>query len=117
MIGIVPTTLQTLGAEQAHLPKAASGVVSGVVWRDFSPNSSNLTTPQAGEDGLPDMRLALVSTASHQIRDDASRQVAPAVAETGTGDSFVVFLHGHEPSKSRTARWERWHDARLPDAG
>jgi alpha-glucoside transport system permease protein len=67
MVGIVPTTLQTLGAQQAHIPNAASGAVSGVVWRDFSPTSSNLTTPQAGEDGLPDLRLALVSAAGKQV--------------------------------------------------
>jgi alpha-glucoside transport system permease protein len=67
MIGIVPATLQTLGAQEAHLPKVASGAVSGVVWRDFSPTSSNLTTPQSGEDGLPDLRLALVSAAGGQV--------------------------------------------------
>jgi alpha-glucoside transport system permease protein len=67
MVGIVPATLQTLGAQQAHLPKVASGAVSGVVWRDFSPTSSNLTTPQSGEDGLPDLRLALVSAAGGQV--------------------------------------------------
>lgn len=67
MIGILPGTLQTLGAQQASVPRAASGAVSGVVWRDFSPNSSNLTTPQSGEDGLPGLRLALVSTAGQQV--------------------------------------------------
>jgi alpha-glucoside transport system permease protein len=67
MVGIVPATLQTLGAQQAHLPKVASGAVSGVVWRDFSPTSSNMTTPQSGEDGLPNLRLALISAAGGQV--------------------------------------------------
>jgi alpha-glucoside transport system permease protein len=67
VIGIVPGTLQTLGAQQARVPSAVSGGVAGVVWRDFSPTSSNLTTPQSGEDGLPGLRLALVSTTGQQV--------------------------------------------------
>ncbi|HTW98580.1 MAG TPA: ABC transporter permease subunit, partial [Acidimicrobiales bacterium] len=67
MIGILPATLQTLGATQAHTPTAASGSVSGVVWRDFSPTSSNVTTPQPGEDGLPGLRLSLVSPSGSQV--------------------------------------------------
>src|ERR1017187_7281515 len=37
LIGISPTTLEQNGAVAAVVPSAASGAITGLVWRDFSP--------------------------------------------------------------------------------
>jgi alpha-glucoside transport system permease protein len=68
MIGILPTTLQTLDARPAAVPHPTAGAVSGVVWRDFSPSNPGVTDKVfPDEDGLPMMRLALVSTSGQQV--------------------------------------------------
>jgi alpha-glucoside transport system permease protein len=68
MIGILPATLQALGARPAATPGATSGAVSGVVWRDFSPSNPGVTNKIfPDEDGLPQLRLALVSMGGKQV--------------------------------------------------
>jgi alpha-glucoside transport system permease protein len=63
MIGISPATLQLLGARTADLPSPASGAVSGLVWRDFSP-SHTTTRGQVypDEDGIAGLSLSLLSS-------------------------------------------------------
>jgi alpha-glucoside transport system permease protein len=63
MIGISPATLQLVGAEKAVVPPAASGAVSGVVWRDFSPSHPavrGVVFPD--EDGIAGLHLSLLSS-------------------------------------------------------
>jgi alpha-glucoside transport system permease protein len=63
LIGINPTTLQQNGAVAAVVPTAASGAVTGLVWRDFSPTHPT----QRGqvfpdEDGIVGLHVSLVSS-------------------------------------------------------
>lgn len=68
LIGLSPLTLQQLGAQPARTPQARPGEVSGVVWRDFSPSHpSSRTGIYPDEDGLPGMKLDLVSTGGHVV--------------------------------------------------
>ncbi|HEX3616651.1 MAG TPA: sugar ABC transporter permease [Solirubrobacteraceae bacterium] len=68
MIGISPDTLALLHARPAARPAASSGAVNGVVWRDFS-----ISHPSArgrifsDEDGLPDLRISLVSASGASV--------------------------------------------------
>jgi alpha-glucoside transport system permease protein len=63
MIGISPATLELVGARTAELPSPASGAVSGLVWRDFSP-SHPTTRGQVypDEDGIAGLSLSLLSS-------------------------------------------------------
>src|ERR1700680_4846203 len=63
LIAISPTALQQSGAVAAVVPTAASGAVTGLVWRDFSPTHPT----QRGqvfpdEDGVPGLHLSLLSS-------------------------------------------------------
>ncbi len=61
LTGVDPSTLSVLGARPARVPAAAAGAVTGLVWRDFSTsNPSNISGVLPGEDGFPNLRLALV---------------------------------------------------------
>jgi alpha-glucoside transport system permease protein len=61
--GFPPTTFQALGAQQAVAPKAVAGAISGVVWRDFSPNNpTNTSSVLSGEDGYPLLHLSLLNS-------------------------------------------------------
>jgi alpha-glucoside transport system permease protein len=63
LTGFPPTTFQVLGAQQALPPKPVARAVTGLVWRDFSPNNpSNSTSVLAGEDGYPLLHVALVDS-------------------------------------------------------
>jgi alpha-glucoside transport system permease protein len=63
MIGISPATLQLVGAEKAVVPPAASGAVSGVVWRDFSSSHPAVRgVVFADEDGIAGLHLSLLSS-------------------------------------------------------
>jgi alpha-glucoside transport system permease protein len=63
LTGISPVTIQMLGAKPAAAPKAAPGAVTGLVWRDFSPSHpTKRGTVFPDEDGLPNMRVALVGS-------------------------------------------------------
>ncbi len=63
LTGFPPTTFQALGAGQAVSPKPVAGAITGLVWRDFSPNNpTNTTSVLAGEDGYPLLHLALVNS-------------------------------------------------------
>ena len=63
LIAISPTALQQNGAATAVAPTAASGAITGLVWRDFSPTHPT----QRGqifpdEDGVPGLHLSLLSS-------------------------------------------------------
>jgi alpha-glucoside transport system permease protein len=61
--GFPPTTFQALGAQQAVAPKPVAGAISGVVWRDFSPNNpSDTKSVLSGEDGYPLLHLSLLNS-------------------------------------------------------
>jgi alpha-glucoside transport system permease protein len=62
LTGFPPTTFQALGAQQAGVPQAhQAGAISGVVWRDFSPNNpTNTSSVLSGEDGYPLLHLSLL---------------------------------------------------------
>jgi alpha-glucoside transport system permease protein len=63
LIGINVLTLQQNGAAPAQAPTAASGAITGLVWRDFSP-AHPTTRGQvfADEDGIAGLKLALLSS-------------------------------------------------------
>ena len=68
MIGISPATLQLVGAKTAVAQSAASGAVSGLVWRDFSvthPTARGQVFPD--EDGIAGLNLSLVSSAGSSV--------------------------------------------------
>ena len=79
LTGINPDTLTVLGARPARLPAPIAGAVTGLVWRDFSlSNPTNISGVFPDEDGLPNLRLAL-------LRSDGS------TAATTTTDAFGQF--------------------------
>jgi alpha-glucoside transport system permease protein len=63
LIAISPTALQQNGAVAAVAPTAASGAVTGLVWRDFSPTHPLLRGQVfPDEDGVPGLHLSLLSS-------------------------------------------------------
>ena len=63
LIAVSPTALQQNGAVSAVAPTQASGAITGLVWRDFSPTHPT----QRGqvfpdEDGIPGLHLSLLSS-------------------------------------------------------
>jgi alpha-glucoside transport system permease protein len=90
LTGFPPTTFQALGARQAVPPKPVAGTVTGLVWRDFSPNNpTDTTSVLSGEDGYPLLHLALVN--SH----------GATVATTTTGASGQFSFSDVGPGKFR----------------
>jgi alpha-glucoside transport system permease protein len=76
LTGFPPTTFQALGAVQAVAPKVVAGGVSGLVWRDFSPNNpTDSTSVLSGEDGYPQLHLSLVNSSGSTV---ASTTTSPA---------------------------------------
>ena len=68
LTGLSPTTLQALNAQQAVLPKAVAGAVTGLVWRDFSPNDpTNSSAVLSGEQGFPLMHVSLLNSSGHSV--------------------------------------------------
>lgn len=79
LIAISPSELQQNGAVVAVAPTAASGAVTGLVWRDFSPTHPT----QRGqvfpdEDGIPGLHLSLVGSSGS----------ATATTTTATNGTF-----------------------------
>ncbi len=66
LIGINPATLQLTGSQTAVVPTQSPGVVTGLVWRDFSP-----TNPNARGQVLPD-ELGFAGLKLTLIRSDGS---------------------------------------------
>jgi alpha-glucoside transport system permease protein len=63
LIAISPTALQQNGAVAAVAPTPASGAVTGLVWRDFSPTHPLLRGQIfPDEDGVPGLHLSLLSS-------------------------------------------------------
>ena len=61
MIGVSPATLQQNGAAPAVVPTPASGSVTGLVWRDFSPTHPTVRGQVfSDEDGIPGLHLSLL---------------------------------------------------------
>jgi alpha-glucoside transport system permease protein len=61
LTGVSADTLALLGAQPAAVPSPASGSITGVVWRDFSPsNPTSKGQIFPDEDGLPAMHLSLL---------------------------------------------------------
>lgn len=68
LTGFPPSTFQALGAVQAVAPKPVASGVSGLVWRDFSPNNpTNSTSVLSGEDGYPLLHLSLVNSSGSTV--------------------------------------------------
>lgn len=62
LIGISPAILQAVGAQTVVLPSSASGAITGVVYRDFSPSHPTVRGQVfPDEDGLPGLKLNLVA--------------------------------------------------------
>jgi len=78
MIGISPTSLTAAGAATAVAPTAASGAITGLVWRDFSPTHPLVRgTVFPDEDGIAGLHLSLLdssgtSTATTTTANDGS---------------------------------------------
>jgi alpha-glucoside transport system permease protein len=60
-------------AEQAVVPEALSGGITGVVWRDFSPGGGTPGTVEEQELGLPGVTI--------ELRDEGGGSVAEATSE------------------------------------
>ncbi len=68
LIGISPTTLQQNGAAPAVAPTAASGAITGLVWRDFSPTHPTVRGQVfPDEDGIPGLQLALLTSSGASV--------------------------------------------------
>jgi len=62
MIGISANTLKLVGAQSAVVPSPASGTITGLVYRDFSPSNPTARGQVfPDEDGLPGLKLTLLS--------------------------------------------------------
>jgi alpha-glucoside transport system permease protein len=79
------------GAEQAVVPEALAGGITGVVWRDFKPGGGTPGEVEEEELGLPGVTVSL--------RDDGGREVATATTEAN--GTFV--FEEVEPGTYRTA--------------
>lgn len=65
---ISTVTLQTLGAKTPVAPTKMAGAITGLVWNDFSTSQPNNTsTVVAGEQGLPNLRVSLVSSTGANV--------------------------------------------------
>jgi len=67
-------------AEQAVVPEALAGGITGVVWRDFKPGGGTAGEVEEEELGLPGVTV--------ELRDDAGRSVAETTTEA---DGTFVF--------------------------
>lgn len=79
LTGFSATTFQALGAKQAVKPLPTKGAITGVIWRDFSPNNPTDTSAVLpGEDGYPIMHITLLNASGASV----------ASATTGFGGQF-----------------------------
>ena len=77
-VGISVQTLKLVGAQAAVAPTPASGAITGLAWRDFSPTHPTVRgTVFADEDGLPGLRLTL-------LRGDGSSAGSATTAANGS---------------------------------
>lgn len=77
-IGISAPTLKLVGAQPAVAPSPASGAVTGLAWRDFSPtHPTTRGTVFPDEDGLPGLHLSL-------LRSDGSSAGSTTTAANGS---------------------------------
>jgi alpha-glucoside transport system permease protein len=86
----VPPSAVPPYAQPARPPTPTPGAITGVVWRDFSPNG----TPgviEPGELGLPGMHLKLLSSGGSTVRTATTDAAGSFVFEpVGPGDYRVV---------------------------
>jgi alpha-glucoside transport system permease protein len=68
------------GAEQAAVPEALSGGITGVVWRDFTPGGGTAGTIDEGELGLPGLTI--------ELRDEGGGVFGTATAEANGTFAF-----------------------------
>jgi alpha-glucoside transport system permease protein len=78
------------GAEQAVVPEALSGGITGVVWRDFTPGGGTPGTVDDGELGLPGLTI--------ELREDGG-----GVFETATAEADGTFAFEEVPAGSYLA--------------
>jgi len=67
-------------AEQAIVPEALAGGITGVVWRDFKPGGGTAGEVEEEELGLPGLTI--------ELRDDAGRSVAETTTEANGTFAF-----------------------------
>lgn len=68
LTGFPTSTFTLLGARQAIAPKSVPGAISGVVWRDFSPNNPTDTSGVLkGEAGFPSLHLNLLNSSDRTV--------------------------------------------------
>jgi alpha-glucoside transport system permease protein len=60
-------------AQQAVVPEALAGGITGVVWRDFKPGGGTAGKVEEGELGIPDVTV--------ELRDDSGRRVESTQSE------------------------------------
>ncbi len=78
-------------AEQAVVPEALAGGITGVVWRDFKPGGGTPGELEEGELGLPGVTV--------ELRDESGR----GVSETKTEPNGTFAFEEVEPGSYRTA--------------
>ena len=78
-------------AEQAVVPEALSGGISGVVWRDFKPGGGTPGKLEQGELGLPGVTV--------ELRDEGGK----GVSETKTEPNGTFAFEDVEPGSYRAA--------------
>jgi alpha-glucoside transport system permease protein len=105
LTGVNPDTLTVLGARQARSPVPAAGAVTGLVWRDFSvSNPSNISGVLSGEEGFPNLNLALVRSNGSTVATATTNAFGQfSFSNVGTG-SFRVQIQASNftPSFSGT---------------
>jgi len=91
LIAISPVTLQQNGATTATVPAAASGAITGLVWRDFSPTHPGVRGQVLpDEDGIPGVHLSLVDlTGSSVATTTTASDGTFKFANAGSGDFRV----------------------------
>jgi alpha-glucoside transport system permease protein len=91
LIGISPTTLQQNGAAPAVAPTAASGAITGLVWRDFSPTHPTVRGQVfPDEDGVPGLQLALLNSGGASVATTTTAKDGSfTFASAGSGNNRV----------------------------
>ena len=60
-------------AQQAVVPEALSGGITGVVWRDFKPGGGTPGKVEAGELGLPNVKVELRNSSGGRVRSSTTQ--------------------------------------------
>jgi len=90
LTGIPPSAVPP-AAQTAQAPSAVAGAVSGLVWRDFSPGG-HIGVVDAGEKGLPGVRLNLVAADGHVTATATSAENGGFRFDSVSGGSYHVAL-------------------------